>query len=243
MGVDFTSLDLILRSLKYVKTKTNVLTLGRQSIYVNSNGSNYMLHKHGIHHMYDKLVHVYGYSEVLFENLGFGHVDSLDCSDGDSPTIVHDMNKPLYNDAKKYDFIFDGGTTEHVYNQPQCHENIIDLLEVGGIYCASVPNNNYSGHGIYQFSPEFFLSTYREKYGMEVRELYIAQHETEHKQWKDVNNFNEEGDGRNITKFCTDHPVVINVIAQKISNDRKSLITDSPQQFSYDRDWKKRSEN
>ena len=240
MGVDFTSLELILNSLKYVKNKRNVLTLGRQNIYVNSQYSNYMLHKHGIHHMYDKLVHVYGFSEVLFEELGFEHCDSMDCEDaGDHPTIIHDLNRPVPKDAKKYDFIFDGGTTEHIYNTPQVCENIINSLEIGGIYCASVPNNNQSGHGIYQFSPEFFLSSYREKYGMEIKELHIAQHGTEKKHWKDVNNFNEEGDGRNISKFISDHPVMINVIAQKISNDRKSLITDSPQQFSYERDWVK----
>ena len=49
------------------------------------------------------------------------------------------------------------------------------LLEIDGIFCSVTCNNNFSGHGMYQFSPEFFLSTLTPKYGMEIKELFIAK--------------------------------------------------------------------
>lgn len=238
MGVDFTGLDAIFVSLKYLNLYSNqimnALTLGRQGIHINQNTINYFCKKYNfdlIDTNFEK------YSEILFNKLGFSHVDSIDCSKYEGATIIHDMNKPL-NITKKYHYIFDGGTIEHIFNIPQVLENVIDLLEIGGIFCSVTVNNNYSGHGMYQFSPELFLSTLTTDYGMEIKELYLSKTNTEHNQWINVNDFKHNEGGRNDFTFNDTNPVYIITIAKKISNERKSLILDSPQQYSYKNiDW------
>lgn len=234
MGVDFTGLDAIFLSLKYSNEKQKALTLGRQGIHINQDTINYFCKKYG----FDSIdINSENYSEILFKKLGFNHVDSVDCSEYEGATIIHDMNKPL-NITDKYNYIFDGGTIEHIFNIPQVLENVINLLEIGGIFCSVTVNNNFSGHGMYQFSPELFLSTLTNDYGMEIKELYVSKINTEQNEWVNVNDFKHNEGGRNGFMFNDTHPVYIITIAKKISNERKSLILDSPQQYSYKNiDW------
>ena len=118
-------------------------------------------------------------------------------------------------------------------------KNIINLLEIGGIFCSVTCNNNLSGHGIYQFSPEFFLSAFSKDYGMEIKEIYLAQVNSEIHEWINVNNLKDQQNCRNMSKFDSNKEVYIITIAKKISNNRKNLIHDSPNQYSYENmDWK-----
>jgi SAM-dependent methyltransferase len=176
-------------------------------------------------------------------DLGFENIDSIDNSPYEGASIIHNMNNPIPNHLiQRYDYILDAGTTEHIFNIPQVCENIIDLLSPEGIYVSITPNNNLSGHGIYQFSPEFYLSAYSKKYGMEVKELYIGKVGSGINEWINVNDFNEKNDGRNISKFDTTEHVYIIAIIQKLTIDyeRENLITNSPNQYSYENiDWKK----
>jgi len=98
---------------------------------------------------------------------------------------------------------------------PQLFENIINLLDIDGIFCSVTVNNNFSGHGFYQYSPEFFLSIFTHKYGMEIINLYIAKPNSEFNTWIDVNNFNKDCGGRNCASFNTTEPVYIITIAKK----------------------------
>lgn len=246
MGIDWTVCDALFQSFKYATSKKRLLTLGRQGIHINASIFNYFLEKNNVPHLKDR--YQYGtFCDQFFMDIGFETVDSIDNSPYEGASIIHNMNNPLptdlYSGDKGYDYIFDGGTTEHIFNTPQVCENIINLLNIGGIYVAVTPNNNFSGHGIYQFSPEFYLSAFSSKYGMEVQELYLAKLGCDHETWINVNSFNPDpvaGYGRNISSFNSADPVYIVAFIKKISNDRLSLITNSPNQFSYEQiDWKK----
>jgi hypothetical protein len=234
MGIDSTGLELILLSQKYVAQKGNrrALTLGRQGIHVLPEWVDALLTKYGYPYLCGK--YVWGWCEQMFNDFGYETVESLDNSEYEEATRIHDMNRPLPSTAPKYDYIFDGGTIEHIFNTPQVCENIINSLEVGGIFCSVTSNNNLSGHGIYQFSPEFFLSAFSPNYGMEVLEIYIGIVGTDRTSWIDVNSFNRENGGRQSAKFNSTDDVYILTIARKVSDKRKSLITDSPQQYSYE---------
>ena len=183
----------------------------------------------------------WGFCEDFFIDLGFEIVDSLDNSEYEDASIIHNMNNPIPNDFKKYDYILDAGTTEHIFNVPQVCENIINLLNKDGIYVSIVPNNNLSGHGIYQFSPEFFLTAYSKKYGMEVKDLYIGKVGSGINDWINVNNFNENENGRNTSSFNdTKHVYIIAIVKRLNIEERENLITNSPNQYSYENiDWKK----
>jgi SAM-dependent methyltransferase len=225
MGIDRTCFAAIAKSSVYLKKRENALTVGRQGI-----------------HMGGPQV----WCEDMFKaNYSFKNVDSIDNSDYEQATIIQNLNNPIPENLKKYDFIFDGGSIEHIFNIPQTLENIINLLEVGGVFCSVNGNNNFSGHGMYQFSPELFLSCFTEKYGMAIREMYIAIRgsDDENLRWIDVYNQRYNDGNRTTQKFghpWENHEVYIIVIAQKISDDRESLIVSSPCQYSYENfDWKK----
>jgi hypothetical protein len=247
MGIDKSSLELILLSQNYVKNtavnkKANILTLGRQQIHIFKNDINYLLHKYKFNSLIDKF-NVSNYSENLFINLfedrsGYNEifVDSIDNSNYEGASIIHNMNNPFIS-TKKYQYIYDGGTIEHIFNIPQVIENVIDMLDIDGLFVSITCNNNFSGHGIYQFSPEFFLSSLNEKYGMKIEAIYLGKVHTPFEEWIDVNDYKG---GRNCTKFDDCEPVYILTIARKISNKRENLLSNSPHQYSYEQfDWKK----
>jgi len=235
MGIDYTGCEAVLHSVKFINTKNSAVTLGRQGIHMSPNTIDGLLDKYFYTSIKNR--NYGGFCETFLHDLGFGHIDSIDNSSYEGASIIHNMNYPIPNDFKKYDFVLDGGTTEHIFNIPQVCENIIELLNVGGIYLAITPNNNLSGHGMYQFSPEFYLSSFSKPYGMEVQELYIAKVGSSIESWINVNSF---GSGRNVSKFDGNDEVYIIAIIKKISNDRTNLILNSPNQYSYEQiDWKK----
>jgi hypothetical protein len=238
MGIDNVALETILLSQKYIKNnKTNACCLARQQFHISKNNINFFLSKYELYHLLDKYNNN-EYFERFFKDLGFENIDSIDNSTYENANIIHNMNNPI-NITKKYQYIFDGGTIEHIYNIPQVCENIINLLDIGGVYCSVTVNNNFSGHGFYQFSPEFFLSVFRPKYGMELVKLYLAKTVSNFDSWIDVNDYNANTTGRNCANFNSSEPVYIIAIARKISDNRANLFTDSPNQYSYENiDWK-----
>lgn len=235
MGLDYTCIEAILHSLKFIKNNKNAITIGRQEIHINYNTIDSILDKYGLSNLKNR--HYSGFCETFLKDIiGFESIDSIDNSSYEGASILHNMNNPIPIEHKKYDFVLDLGTIEHIFNVPQVCENIINLLNIGGIFLSVTPNNNFSGHGIYQFSPEFYLSAFSKKYGMEIQELYIAQVGTGIESWINVNNY---GNGRNESRFEGNKQVYIIAIIKKISNERESVILNSPNQFSYEEiDWK-----
>ncbi len=235
MGIDRTSLNAILMSCRHIKNKQNLLTIGRQQIHTSQEnnidiGDKFNTNLSEI---------IYGnYCETFFSSVGFINIDSIDNSNYEGSKYIHNLNYPILEDFKnKYDYIYDGGTSEHIFNIPQVFENIIDMLNIDGLFVSVTCNNNFSGHGMYQFSPELYLSCFNQKYGMEIIDMYIAEVGTTNNEWKNVNSFNGY---RNIDKFNSTLETYIIIIARKISNERESLIKNSPNQYSYDEhDWKK----
>lgn len=84
---------------------------------------------------------------------------SLDVSSRDSPDIIVDLNVEGSIDPSlqnSFDFLIDGGSLEHVANTQSALRNYHSLLKVGGKIFLCNPSNGYAGHGLYQFSPEFY---------------------------------------------------------------------------------------
>ena len=108
------------------------------------------------------------YSERFFKALfKCSVVDSLDFSDYQGATILHDLQQPIPGELRgKYDLVLDGGTMEHVFNLPAALANAIRLVRVGGLVYINSPCNNLSGHGFYQFSPELMYRVMSRDNGM-----------------------------------------------------------------------------
>ena len=95
---------------------------------------------------------------ALMKLLGADTVSTIDVSSYENVDIIHDMSYPIkkeYHD--KFDFIFDSGSLEHIFNFPQALENISKMLKVGGTFFLSVPSSNYIDHGFYSISPTLFF--------------------------------------------------------------------------------------
>jgi hypothetical protein len=231
MGIDKVGLHAICKSLQYVTSKNSVCTLGRQGLHISAGEIQGICQQYGL----DNISQCAGYSECLFQRLGFENVDSMDASTYENATIIHDLNKPM-KDSKQFSYILDGGTIEHVFNIPQCLQTVINSLELGGLFVSITCNNNFSGHGMYQFSPECFLSAFSKTYGMEILEMYISRVDSPPEQWVNVNQRNK---ARTEDRILTNEPVYIVTIAKKISDSGVSLLEECPQQFSYETgDWK-----
>jgi hypothetical protein len=248
MGIDIVGFHSLLRALSVVSKFDNALTLGRQGLDINFQIANHIGKQYGIVFSnelpftpWEEISPNKAFAEKLLKCFNFNNIDSLDYSSYENATIIHNLNKPIPYHYKKYDLIVDGGTIEHVFNLPQVFENIINLLDINGIFVSIACNNNYSGHGFYQYSPDVFASTMQSKYGMQLLSLNVAKLHTEPHEWVDVSIINNNSDGRNTFHFNSHTPVYIICIAKKISNDRASLILDPPNQFSYEEiQWTKK---
>lgn len=96
-----------------------------------------------------------GYAETLMAKLGFGAMETLDFSDYQGATILHDLNElPSPELEEQFDLIFDGGTVEHVFNVPLALEGLFRMLKPGGRLISANGLNGWYGHGMYQFNPE-----------------------------------------------------------------------------------------
>ncbi len=237
MGIDICGLETILKSLSFSKNKNKCLTLGRQGIHINKYIIDLISKKYNINFT-NNIINPY--CEKLFNELGFETVESIDKSTYENATYIHDLNISIPSILKnRFDYIFDGGCIEHIFNTSQVCQNIIDMLNINGLFVSVTCNNNFSGHGIYQFSPEFFMSVFSKKYGMEILELYLAKVNDLSENWINVKTL-EGINGRNVTKINTLEETYIIAIAKKINNTNLSLLSNPPQQYSYENyDWKK----
>ena len=115
----------------------------------------------------------------LKELTGATEVTSVDMSDYQGSTIVHDMNLPLArlrpDLAEQFDLVIDGGTLEHVFNFPITVSNLMSLLRKGGYFLTANPTNNLCGHGFYQFTPELMHRCYCRANGFRIVHVLLTK--------------------------------------------------------------------
>ncbi len=168
------------------------------------------------------------YSEPLFKLLGAQQVESLDFSDYEDASIIHDMNEPISEQYhNSFSAIVDGGTIEHVFNFPVAIKNCMDCLEIGGHYIGITPANNQMGHGFYQFSPELYFRVFSAENGFSVQKMLL----------KTNNSVYEVTDplvARSRVELVNSSPATLVIIAKKIENTSRFQ---TPQQSDYVGVW------
>jgi hypothetical protein len=116
------------------------------------------------------------HQETLFRVLGFApeNVHALDASEFEGADIVHDLNVPIdETQVGRFDFIFDGGTIEHVFSVKDAMFNTARMCKVGGVVMHISPAD-YLGHGIYNFSAGLFRDFYPPNGFEEITVLYLG---------------------------------------------------------------------
>ena len=143
-------------------------------------------------------------------------VDSVDASAYEQATLLHDMNLPWAEGQPglgSYDAVLDFGCLEHVFDFPVAWRNCVALCRVGGHLFHSLPANNLSGHGFYQFSPELFFNLYQAKNGFELLGLWFALKADPRHWWKVA----DPAAVRHRVTLRNAHEVYMLVVAKKLA--------------------------
>ena len=147
----------------------SVLTLGWQEIHLRESGADL------VHVKKVPLTDGLYCEELLRSEFRATSVDSLDASDFEGATLIHDLNESLpLTLANRFNVVLDFGTLEHVFDVKTAFENVNKTTQVGGSIVHVVPSNGCSGHGLYQFSPEFFHTFHSEERGFEQTRVWVA---------------------------------------------------------------------
>jgi len=112
--------------------------------------------------------------EDVFKEFGYRRVDSIDVSDFEGCSIVHDLNQPVPDALHQtFNCVFDGGTLEHVFDVKTALFNTHNLLKPGGLVVHFLPVNNWINHGFYQFSPTLLYGFY-EQNGYKITRMVLS---------------------------------------------------------------------
>lgn len=151
MGLGATVVDAIVREHSYRPIHGDVLTIGRQTVYLSVQQYVDILREHGIDPTKERLEKVTVDRETvcrragpavgkelisdrsLFYLLGVDRVRALDHSDYEGAEVLHDLNKPLPKQLESVaDFIVDGSTIDNVFDTASALRNMAKLLRPGG---------------------------------------------------------------------------------------------------------------
>jgi SAM-dependent methyltransferase len=180
MGIDAATLEILLTAREAGVSFDEVLTVGRQSLCASPAEVKTVLARHGVGltgGQAQKLVSEQnGYCEPLLKLMGAQRVDSLDVSNFEGASIVHDMNELLPDSYRnQFTIVIDGGSLEHVFNFPVALKNCMDAVAPGGHFIGITPSNNLMGHGFYQFSPELFFRVFTPANGFRIEKVLIYE--------------------------------------------------------------------
>ena len=100
-------------------------------------------------------------SEHLFRLFGVPQYEDIDVDSSQDCTVTHDLNVPVSVDLhSRYDFIFEHGTLEHVFDTRTALSSIVHMAKLDGWVCHVTPLS-FVNHGFYNFSLNLFDDFYR----------------------------------------------------------------------------------
>ena len=175
------------------------------------------------------------YCEPLLHILGAKRADSLDFSNYENPTVIHDLNEPVPDELTgKYSVVIDGGTIEHVFNFPTAIKNCMIMLKEGGHYIGITPANNLMGHGFYQFSPELYYNIFDKENGFHFVKMIICTQNGNgvFSDWYEVISPREAKSRVVLTNAV---PAYLMVLARKTATE--NIFNKNPQQSDYKAIW------
>jgi hypothetical protein len=229
MGIDHNILKCILWASKQGVSFEKVLTVGHQGIYMPSAMLSETLKLFGIHKSLEE-----GYADPLFELLGAKIVDSIDFSDFEKATIIHDMNLPLNSQLhNSYSIVLDSGSLEHIFNFPCAMKNCMEAVRTGGHFIMITTANNFMGHGFYQYSPEILYRVLSRENGFEVVKMLFF----ESKLRADFFEITDPAILKTRVTLVNNIPTYIFVLAKRVENVK--IFSKFPQQSDWVSAWEK----
>jgi len=178
MGLSWHALQVLCEAKRRGTEFKKSLTIGRQDCFVSIAQVISSFRERGLTSPFDRadIGETIQYAEPIFSGLGAEQVDSIDNSSYQSATLVWDLNRPIPEEwHEHYDFLYDGGSLEHIFNVPQALTNYMNMVQVGGTVMVDTEANNWMGHGFYQFSPELFYRVFSQSNGFQVDRLVLHE--------------------------------------------------------------------
>jgi hypothetical protein len=179
MGITATDVDILFDLSRREPSIARIATIGRLTLYLHS----WQVDR--LKELMPKSDALAGYrwgdnaDQFLRDLTGATEIVSIDISDYEGASIVHDMNAPFTsrypNLADNFDLVIDGGTLEHIFNFPVAIINMMFLVRKGGYIISSNPANNLCGHGFYQFTPELMYRIYSRENGFKMHRVVLTQ--------------------------------------------------------------------
>jgi hypothetical protein len=240
MGIDVPSMQLLCCAKNIGVNFSDTMTVGRQHVYVPPDATASILSAIGTPRELAFAILYRQFAEPLFALLGAKQVSSVDASDFEQATHVHDLNQPLPTSlANRFSVVHDGGTIEHVFNIPQAFKNCMEMVCVGGHFIQVNEANNYMGHGFWQFCPELIYRIFSRENGFQIKAVLMHEHETgaSFGTWYKVD---DPAVHHCRVELMNDRPTYICTIAQRVEDRR--IFARFPQQSDYVEAWKQTRE-
>jgi SAM-dependent methyltransferase len=176
MGIDFTGLRALAFSKRvYGFDFRETVMLGRQEIHFWKEEYMAVRKNAKLDFEYDEAIELGQFAEPLFQKMGAQKVTSVDAAGYEGASVIHDFNLPLpENLFGAFDTFVDFGSIEHVFNVAQAIDNISSIVKVHGSILIVTIANGFSGHGFYQYSPEFFYSVFSERNGFGDTSVFLV---------------------------------------------------------------------
>ena len=235
MGIDIETAKFLLARRGEKASFERCATLGRQNYYLSNGETRGLLKEFGLGP--DEFPKLFPekyptYAEPFWDMLGAKTLHTIDASDFEGATHVHDMNQPVPDSWKEaYDAVCDCGTLEHIFNFPVAIRNSLEMVKRGGHFFAQTPANNYFGHGFYQFSPELFFRVLSPANGFQIQHCVAVEYGVR-RRWFAVTD--PEAMRARVT-LVNAAPVVLFVWAKRV--EIVPLFRGTPQQSDYAAAW------
>src|SRR4051794_30975210 len=253
MGVGSATAQFLMEAAQRGVRFDRTATIGRQTLFVAPRDVERLIARHrlGLASARDpavrrRLREEPGLLDPMLAALGATEVTSIDASDYEGATLVHDLNRPIPDELeRRFSLVFDGGSLEHIFNVPVAISSYMRMVEVGGHLIIHTMANNYLGHGFYQFSPEFFFRVLGPANGFEVERVVVVENDIAWRTilgvpipietagpWYEVV---DPADARARVVLQNSRPVVIQVQARRTADVAPFLS--APQQSDYVAVW------
>ena len=242
MGVDYNAAKLLLWAKKLGASFERTLTLGHQGFDCSAQQLREAVRDFGLPGSRKEIELCLErppmgpvVADGFFRFLGAKEVVSVDKSDFEGATLLHDLNEPFAENLRgRFTFVYDGGTLEHIFNYPAALQNCLELLAPGGHFLTITPAHSFMGHGFYQISPELFFRVFSAENGFALRKIVLYEAAKPDAAFFQVNDPAATG---HRTDLVSKEPMLLAALARRTAET--PILGRPPQQSGYTACWEK----
>jgi SAM-dependent methyltransferase len=160
----------------------NIITCSHLQLYLHASELDSLRQEHRVKHNRSVEIPLRNYrfgeyaDRFWQEFLDVKNVQTMDYSEYENASIVHDLNHPVPERLHgQFDAVIEAGSLEHIFNFPVAIANLMRMTKAGGRVFLSTPANNLCGHGFYQFSPELMYRVFSPENGFEQTKVVFIE--------------------------------------------------------------------